>query len=169
MTDNWPGSPTLVSSQPAHLHPCPQGQLYCVPRQGAGLVLPSVAACEGQGELCAALSSLFLVVTGARDLNTDHSCGRATDTHMALGSGLGPDVTMALGDKQATHISQFLPAFVSSDLPLSSAHEPLCMRPPLVPTICLFNVIALTALHYKALGRPMVVFSHPRSSRTRQA
>ena len=42
---------------------------------------------------------------------------------MVLDSNSDPDVTVALGDKQASHI--ILPtAFISSILPLSTEHEP---------------------------------------------
>lgn len=50
-----------------------------MPWGGAGLALQSGAVSKGRGQLSAALSSLPSVVTGARDLNTDFGCSRATD------------------------------------------------------------------------------------------
>lgn len=57
-----------------------------------------------------------LVVAGAMDIHIACSCSRATDPDMALGSDPGMDDTMALGGKQAAHISLIITAFTSSDL-----------------------------------------------------
>lgn len=40
-----------------------------------------------------------------------------TDLSIAMGSSLGPDITMVVGGKQSAHISPFLTALDSSELP----------------------------------------------------
>ena len=42
----------------------------------------------------------------------------------SLAAALDLDITKALGGKQVSHISLLLTAFISSILPLSTAHEP---------------------------------------------
>lgn len=42
------------------------------------------------------------------DISTDPGCGRTMDPDMSLGRRPDPNTTLALGDKQATHISLFL-------------------------------------------------------------
>ena len=69
-----------------------------------------------------------LVGTLATDVNTEPDWSRTTG--MALSSSPGQDVTMAPGGKEAMLISLFLTAFASSDLPLSTAHEPFCFSFP---------------------------------------
>ncbi|KAL6081661.1 hypothetical protein STEG23_005568 [Scotinomys teguina] len=68
-----------------------------------------------------------LVLTGATDINTDLGCGCALDPDMALGCSSGLDISLALGDKQATHVSLLLTTFASSDLSLSTGHEPFSL------------------------------------------
>lgn len=52
------------------------------------------------GQLPVALSSPLSKVTGILDINTDHSCGRVTDSEMAPGSSLDQDKTTALGGSE---------------------------------------------------------------------
>lgn len=40
-----------------------------------------------------------------------------TDLNKAMGSSLGPDITMVMGGKQSAHISPFLTALASPELP----------------------------------------------------
>lgn len=52
------------------------------------------------GQLPVALSSPLSKVTGILDINTGHSCGRATDSEMAPGSSLDQNKTKALGGRE---------------------------------------------------------------------
>lgn len=45
------------------------------------------------------------MVLGAKDINTDHSCNRATSTDMVLGLSLGLNKIMVQGGKYATNLS----------------------------------------------------------------
>lgn len=96
---------TFRAGSPA---PSQRGQVYsatqarcsalspeCCSWWGAGPFLPSAAASEKQGQLCAAPSLLSLVVIGVMDINTDQDCGRVMDPDMVLFSSLGLDVTIA--------------------------------------------------------------------------
>ena len=68
---------------------------------GAGPVLPSASASEGQDQLCAAQSSLLSVVAGARDIaqTTEAAAGSQTQPvpsqTRALGAAQAPSETMA--------------------------------------------------------------------------
>lgn len=76
------------------------------------------------------------------DVNTDPSYGRTIDSDMALGSGMGLDITLALGGKQASHISLFLATFTSPILPLSTTHESFCFSFSTFSTIYLPIIMA---------------------------
>lgn len=91
---------------------------------------PSATVSEGQGQLCASPSSQPLVVPGATDINTDCGCNRVMNPDMGPGNSPGPNITMALGGSYATHLSPLLTAFTSSDLPLSTGRELLCLSLP---------------------------------------
>lgn len=102
----------------------PQGQLSHTPvnsvnnamlfRQGAGPALWSATEYERQNQFALVLQLvrrrpksvqpylLPLVVTGVKDINTDHGRGSAMGQDMALGSRPSPNNTMALDGKQAT-------------------------------------------------------------------
>lgn len=102
----------------------PQGQLAHTPvnsvsnamlfRQGAGPALWSATEYERQNQFALVLQLvrrrpksvqpylLPLVVTGVKDINTDHGRGSAMGQDMALGSRPSPNNTMALDGKQAT-------------------------------------------------------------------
>lgn len=62
--------------------------LLCCPGEVQGLFTqvphPSERSDEGQGQLCAALSSRPLLITGAKDINTDHCGRRATNPNLSL-------------------------------------------------------------------------------------
>lgn len=60
---------------------------------GTGPTFQSGTFGEGQGQLCATLSSLLSMVMEAMDSNTDSSCGRSPDADMAPGSRPDPDET----------------------------------------------------------------------------
>lgn len=114
-------SHVLKASSPAPL------QTWSILRQGGGSALLSAVVSEGQGQLCGALCCRTLVVTGALNINTDHSYGRAMNLNMGLGSSPGTDITMFLGSKQATHLISLLATFTFSDLSLSTGYEPFCV------------------------------------------
>lgn len=61
------------------------------------------------------------------DIQTDLSYRRATYTHMGLCSSPDPDITVALGDIQATHLCPLLITFISLGLPLCKGYKPLCL------------------------------------------
>ena len=63
----------------------------------SGPVFLIVAAREGQNILCAALFSLLLVVTEAKDINTVCGCGRDMEPDMAPGKSPDSDVFIDLG------------------------------------------------------------------------
>lgn len=60
------------------------------------MVLLSVGASEGQGQLFAALFSLLSVARGTMDLAKDGRSGKAIDPDMAFNSNPGPFDIMAL-------------------------------------------------------------------------
>ena len=63
------------------------------------------------------------MVIGVTDINTDHhGCVRVLDPDMALGISPGPDITVVLGGKQITLVTQLLTAVNSSDQPLSTIY-----------------------------------------------
>lgn len=78
---------------------------------------------------------------------------------MALDSSPGPDVTLALHGKQATHISLLLTAFASSVVPLSTAHELLFSFLSISPPYICSPYQHLPTWHCKTLGGPVYVFS----------
>lgn len=55
----------------------------------------SPRASDGQGQLSRALGLQHAWFTQATDINTDLSCFRTMDPHVALSNTLGPDVMMA--------------------------------------------------------------------------
>lgn len=95
----WEKTALLVSYLQDQLTCTPANRVSStlLPRRGAGLALLSAAASEGWNQLRAALSSRFLVVTGAMDIYIDHGCSRATEPDTALGSSPGPGNTMVQG------------------------------------------------------------------------
>lgn len=58
-----------------------------------------------------------MVVTWAMEIDTDPCCCMTKDTDMVLSSKVSKDFTMVSSGPQTTHISLFLPTFVSSDSP----------------------------------------------------
>lgn len=127
----WTRSPIL---------PC--SSLPCRPGEVQRSVLWSAAASKGRAS-SAALSSQPSVVTGVMDFYTHSSGSRATGPDVARGSSSGLDITMATGSERATHLSLLLTAFTSSDLPLSTGHQPFCLALSLpYPTIYLFTIQA---------------------------
>lgn len=90
------------------------------------------------------------VVTGAKNINTDYGCGRATGPDMTLGSRPSPNNTMALDVKQTIHHSLLLSIFISLDLPLSTGHEPFCISVFSSPTTYLPSIIVANQCFLKA-------------------
>lgn len=121
-----------------HLDPLFQGhQENRVISLVRGLALPGTVRGRGSSALPLYFNAWFNawfpwapVVTQAKDINLDTSCSRNMDPDMANSSSLGPDVTMAPGDKQATHISLFFTTFTSSDLSLCTGYESFCLPLP---------------------------------------
>lgn len=70
-------------------------------------------------------SSWTSLVTGATVINKDCSYHRSTDLDMAHGPV--PEVNLAPGGTLGPYISQFLTALASSDLSLSTRHDPFCL------------------------------------------
>lgn len=114
-----------------------------------------------------------LVATWVIDINTDPGCSKTADSDMDLGSILGPDITLAMGDKQATHISLLLTIFISSVLPWSTAQELFCHFFSYFSTIYLLILMGPTSTEwvYECLqptrnvvtpGWPEVSFTHLR-------
>lgn len=116
---------------------CKWGQLYRAAQVSVGPSLLRASASDrqdqfsvvlqpvrGQGQLCTAISLLPSVLPGAMDSNR-YLCGiRAMSTDMGPSSSSGPGSTMALSGKQVAHLRQLLISLTSSDLPLSTGHEP---------------------------------------------
>lgn len=113
---------------------------------GAGPVLPSVAASEGLGQLYTALSSWPLVITGAVDINTDCGRIRAMNPDMVPCSSPGPDITKAPGGNQATTL-----ACSSLLSPLQTCHLPQEMKQHSVilsVSVCLSARVSLSLPSY---------------------
>lgn len=125
---------------------CLQGQLTHTPvNSGSSIVLPEQSVelalplmlqqarstasshwCRkwGVGPTLWNHARLILVVSGAKDINTDSGCSRIMDLAMGLGSSSGLIITMAPGGKEATLL---LITFISSALPLYTGYEALCL------------------------------------------
>lgn len=93
MTDCGASSPTLHTQGLLTRTPVSRHSSTVLPWGGTGPALQSCAVGEGQGQLCAAPSSLLLGVTGTKHINTDQSCSRAVNLDVAP----GPDDTMVPG------------------------------------------------------------------------
>ena len=87
-------------------HPGEVQDLLSQVLEGAGSVLPSIAASEGWGQLCTILSSLLMVVSGAMD-------------NIAMNPDMGPDISTALRANDATHLRPLSPF---SDMSLFTGH-----------------------------------------------
>ena len=74
----------------------------------------------------------------------ESGCSKVLDPDVGLGSSPGMVITMATGDKEASHLILYLTTFISSDLPLSTGHQPLCLSVFLspIPPIHLLTIIA---------------------------
>lgn len=131
---NGVSSPMLMPSSLTYGQPPPtRSALLCSPGEVQGLLswvlqlvragplLPSVAASEEQGQLRAALYYWPLILSGAMDINIDHSCRRTTDPCMGLGSRVGPEIILALGLGVATKSPSSV--FISSDLPFCKKYK----------------------------------------------
>lgn len=60
------------------------------------------------------------------DVLTDPGCGRTMGLDMVIGNRLGLEIIMSPGVEQVSHISLLLTIFISSVLPLSATHAPVC-------------------------------------------
>lgn len=98
-----------------------------------------------------------LVVTGATDINTDHSCSRALDPDLALAAAQARTAsTMSPDGEQPTHLSLLLTAF-TSQICLSPQDMNLLSLSPPYPTIYLLTITDT----FKAAGRFMFPFPGP--------
>lgn len=74
------------------------------------------------------LSSLILVVSGAKEISRDRGCIRTMNPDLGPSNIPDPDITMALGKNKATHRSPLLPSFhrtwtiLSLSLPHTTAY-----------------------------------------------
>lgn len=84
---------------------------------------------KGWGQSCTARTFQSSVVSGSIDAYKDCGCIRAMNPDMGLSSSQSPGITMTLGGNKATHISPLLTSFSSSDVRLSTGHEPHCLPP----------------------------------------
>lgn len=73
----------------------------------------------------------------------ERCCSKVLDPDVGFGGSPGMVITMATGDKEASHLTLYLTTFISSALSLSTGHEPLCLSVFLspIPPIHLLTII----------------------------
>ncbi|KAL6031566.1 hypothetical protein STEG23_032261, partial [Scotinomys teguina] len=99
------------------------------------------------------------VVSRARDINTDYSRIRAMNPDLGPSSSPDEDIIIALGSNQATHNSLFLTTFVSSDMPLSTGHEPVSVSVTLKSDCQIGELIILMKIYSEKEQVEQVVFN----------
>lgn len=110
-------SPILMPS--GKTHPCSseQGWLYHATQARCKILSANVANNGMWDQLCTALSSRPLLVSGAMKIIRGHSCIRAMNPDVIPSRSPGQDITMVLGHIQAIHLSLLFDSFASLYIP----------------------------------------------------